>query len=151
MKWNLTRYALIISLGGFFLASNVLSVAESATCPLNSSSKLKTVLAKGEKIYNSSCGICHAPAMASTLNAVPAHDMQQWKPYIVDACKNSNAAGCSGKDLKNPNPLTASCVLLPIAKTGKQTKGIMPAKGNCTKCSDKDLQSAIVFMLSKKK
>lgn len=147
------RKILFASMAAMLCATTNIYAADA--CPVTSSSDMKAVLKKGASIYATNCGLCHAPAMASTLNAPPAHDAQAWGTFYTDACKTStNKAACSAQALKDAatklDPVTASCALLPIAKTGKTAKGVMPPKGNCATCTDQDLQSAIIFMLSKK-
>lgn len=79
----------------------------------------------GEDLFNSTCSTCHAPAVAPTIGAPPAHDTAAWAPRIangIDAAVESAKAG----------------------------KGAMPPKGMCMDCTDEQLHAAIEFMSSAK-
>ena len=136
----------------------VTSAYSASNCPLqkSSSSSLATVKAAlkvGQERFKETCAMCHATGMASPNTPIP-HKIATWIPFIKAACKkDSTAKICSNKDLKNLDAsklLEASCLLLPFALEGKKGTAMM-ARGGCAKCTDKDLQSVLVFMLSEKK
>lgn len=144
MKSNrLIRCVVIVAIGGLFLATNAFS--DTVEC-LPSSSDMKTVLTNGKKIYDATCGVCHNPSMAAAPTPA-AHNEKDWDNMLTLACKGNDSKACSADALKKPDPLEASCVLLPIAIKGKNA---MPAKGGDANLSNDKLQSAITFMMSKK-
>ena len=79
-----------------------------------------SVLADGQKIYQTSCQACHASGAAG---APKTGDKEAWAPRIA-----------TGVD-----------AMLAIAIKGK---GAMPPKGACASCSDADLKAAIEYMVS---
>jgi len=79
-----------------------------------------SVLADGQKTYQTSCQACHATGAA---NAPKLGDKEAWAPRIA-----------TGVD-----------ALLAVAIKGK---GAMPPKGACASCSDADLKAAIEYMVS---
>lgn len=74
----------------------------------------------GADIYTKSCASCHTPGI---LNAPKPHNKPQWKPRMSD--------GVSG-----------------LLKSAIAGKGMMPAKGGCSTCSDDELKSVIEFMVT---
>ncbi len=82
-----------------------------------------SVLADGQKTYESSCQACHASGAAG---APKTGDKEAWAPRIA-----------TGMD-----------AMLAIAIKGK---GAMPPKGACASCSDDDLKAAIEYMVSQSK
>ena len=79
-----------------------------------------SVLADGQKIYQTSCQACHASGAAG---APKTGDKEAWAPRIA-----------TGVD-----------AMLAVAIKGK---GAMPPKGACASCSDADLKAAIEYMVS---
>jgi cytochrome c5 len=73
---------------------------------------------EGEAVYTKACTICHSTGVAG---APKAHDAEAWKPRLD-----------LGID-----------TLVATVKTGK---GVMPAGGMCTDCTDEDYKKAIEFM-----
>jgi len=82
-----------------------------------------SVLADGQKTYESSCQACHSTGAAG---APKTGDKEAWAPRIA-----------TGMD-----------TMLAIAIKGK---GAMPPKGACASCSDDDLKAAIEYMVSQSK
>lgn len=84
-------------------------------------------LAKGEKIYKTTCAICHATgaAGAPTLGNKP-----DWEPRIAQ-----------GKDTLYTHAINGF--------TGK--KGAMPPKGGNTSLADDDVKAGVDYMVSKSK
>lgn len=82
-----------------------------------------SVLADGQKTYQSSCQACHASGAAG---APKTGDKEAWAPRIA-----------TGMD-----------AMLAVAIKGK---GAMPPKGACASCSDDDLKAAIEYMVSQSK
>jgi cytochrome c5 len=76
--------------------------------------------AEGQKIYQTSCHVCHATGVAG---APKLGDKEAWAPRIA-----------TGMD-----------ALLTSAINGKNA---MPPKGTCMSCSDADLKAAIEYMVS---
>jgi len=79
-----------------------------------------SVLADGQKTYQTSCQACHA---AGAAGAPKLGDKEAWAPRIA-----------TGVD-----------AMLAVAIKGK---GAMPPKGACASCSDDDLKAAIEYMVS---
>ncbi|NOR39860.1 MAG: cytochrome c5 family protein [Gammaproteobacteria bacterium] len=79
-----------------------------------------SVLADGQKTYQTSCQACHASGAAG---APKLGDKEAWAPRIA-----------TGVD-----------AMLAVAIKGK---GAMPPKGACASCSDDDLKAAIEYMVS---
>jgi cytochrome c5 len=79
-----------------------------------------SVLADGQKTYQTSCQACHATGAAG---APKFGDKAAWAPRIA-----------TGVD-----------AMLAVAIKGK---GAMPPKGACASCSDDDLKAAIEYMVS---
>ena len=79
-----------------------------------------SVLADGQKTYQTSCQACHATGAAG---APKLGDKAAWAPRIA-----------TGVD-----------AMLAVAIKGK---GAMPPKGACAGCSDDDLKAAIEYMVS---
>ena len=79
-----------------------------------------SVLADGQKTYQTSCQACHATGAAG---APKLGDKEAWAPRIA-----------TGVD-----------AMLAVAIKGK---GAMPPKGACASCSDDDLKAAIEYMVS---
>lgn len=79
-----------------------------------------SVLADGQKTYQTSCQACHATGAAG---APKLGDKAAWAPRIA-----------TGVD-----------AMLAVAIKGK---GAMPPKGACASCSDDDLKAAIEYMVS---
>jgi len=79
-----------------------------------------SVLADGQKTYQTSCQACHATGAAG---APKFGDKDAWAPRIA-----------TGVD-----------AMLAVAIKGK---GAMPPKGACASCSDDDLKAAIEYMVS---
>ena len=82
-----------------------------------------SVLADGQKIYQSTCQACHASGAAG---APKLGDKDAWAPRIA-----------TGVD-----------AMLAVAIKGK---GAMPPKGACAACTDDDLKAAIEYMVSQSK
>ncbi len=82
-----------------------------------------SVLADGQKTYQSSCQACHASGAAG---APKLGDKEAWAPRIA----------------------TGIDAMLAVAIKGK---GAMPPKGACASCSDDDLKAAIEYMVSQSK
>ncbi len=123
--------------------------------------------AVGLKTYTSNCTTCHSKSMSQTMQAPAMQTPAAWTTYLVAAIKDAsknNTTDCSsltksssdtsGLNITNDQvqtltPQQKACYLLPIAKTGKTTGSkVMPPKGNCTACTDAELQDAISYMLS---
>ena len=79
-----------------------------------------SVLADGQKTYNTYCQACHNAGIA---NAPKLGDKAAWEPRI--------AAGMDA--------------MLAIAIKGKNA---MPPKGTCMACSDDELKATIEYMVS---
>ena len=79
-----------------------------------------SVLADGQKTYQTYCQACHNAGIA---NAPKLGDKAAWEPRI--------AAGMDA--------------MLATAVSGKNA---MPPKGTCMSCSDDDLKAAIEYMVS---
>ena len=79
-----------------------------------------SVLADGQKTYQTSCQACHATGAAG---APKFGDKAAWAPRIA----------------------TGIDAMLAVAIKGK---GAMPPKGACASCSDDDLKAAIEYMVS---
>ena len=79
-----------------------------------------SVLADGQKTYDTTCKVCHAAGVA---NAPKLGDKEAWAPRIA----------------------TGIDAMLAVAIKGK---GAMPPKGTCMSCSDADLKAAIEYMVS---
>jgi cytochrome c5 len=79
----------------------------------------------GESVYNQYCAVCHSAGVAG---APKFGDLTAWK-----------SRGWTGA--KNVAALTKSAIA---------GKNAMPAKGNCMDCSDKQIEQAIVYMVTKK-
>ncbi len=79
-----------------------------------------SVLADGQKTYQTSCQACHATGAAG---APKLGDKEAWASRIA-----------TGVD-----------AMLAVAIKGK---GAMPPKGACASCSDDDLKAAIEYMVS---
>ena len=79
-----------------------------------------SVLADGQKTYQTSCQACHATGAAG---APKLGNKEAWAPRIA-----------TGVD-----------AMLAVAIKGK---GAMPPKGACASCSDDDLKAAIEYMVS---
>lgn len=77
---------------------------------------------KAEQIYNSYCATCHATGVA---NAPKINDVATWKARA-----------------KSIDELVAS---------SKKGINAMPAMGLCADCTDAELKSTIIFMMSEKK
>jgi len=80
-----------------------------------------SVLADGQKTYDTYCQACHNTGAA---NAPKLGDKAAWEPRI--------AAGMDA--------------LMANATNGKNA---MPPKGTCMSCSDDDLKAAVEYMVSK--
>ncbi|MEN8206345.1 MAG: c-type cytochrome [Pseudomonadota bacterium] len=81
-----------------------------------------SVLADGQKTYQTSCQACHNPA--SVIPNVPKlGDKAAWAPRIATGIDAMLATAIKGK-------------------------GAMPPKGTCMTCSDADLKEAIEYMVS---
>ena len=78
-----------------------------------------SVLADGQKTYNTYCQACHNAGIA---NAPKLGDKAAWEPRL--------ALGIDG--------LLASAI---------KGKNAMPPKGTCMACSDDDLKAAIEYMV----
>ena len=79
-----------------------------------------SVLADGQKTYQSSCQSCHASGVAGSPKL---GDKAAWAPRIA-----------TGVD-----------AMLAVAIKGK---GAMPPRGACAACTDDDLKAAIEYMVS---
>ena len=79
-----------------------------------------SVLADGQKTYQTSCQACHATGAAG---APKLGNKEAWAPRIA-----------TGVD-----------AMLAVAIKGK---GARPPKGACASCSDDDLKAAIEYMVS---
>ena len=79
-----------------------------------------SVLADGQKTYQTRCQACHASGAAG---APKFGDKAAWAPRIA----------------------TGIDAMLAVAIKGK---GAMPPKGACASCSDDDLKAAIEYMVS---
>ena len=75
---------------------------------------------RGQRIYEQYCVVCHRDGIAG---APKFRDKSDWQPRLSQ---------------KSIESLTATA-----------TKGLnaMPAKGTCQECNDKDIQSAIEYMV----
>jgi cytochrome c5 len=82
-----------------------------------------SVLADGQKTYQSSCQACHASGAAG---APKLGDKEAWAPRIA----------------------TGIDAMLAVAIKGK---GAMPPKGACATCTDDQLKAAIEYMVSQSK
>lgn len=80
-----------------------------------------SVLADGQKTYQTFCQACHNAGVA---NAPKLGDKAAWEPRIA-----------TGMD-----------AMLATALKGKNA---MPPKGTCMSCSDDDMKAAIEYMVSK--
>lgn len=74
----------------------------------------------GEEIFKATCATCH---IAGVANAPKAHDELAWK------AKN--------KSIKE------------LVESSKKGLNVMPPKGLCMDCTDKELEEAIEFMMQK--
>ena len=77
---------------------------------------------KAEQIYNASCATCHATGVA---NAPKTNDITAWKARA-----------------KSIDELIAS---------SKKGVNAMPPMGLCTDCTDAELKTTIMYMMSEKK
>lgn len=107
----------------------------------------------GQSVYAQSCQTCHATSMAQMLKAPASQNEADWKPFILsamaDAAKNKTTHCSSTLDYEKLTVAEKACYLLPIAKSGKTTSdAAMPPYGNCTNCSDAQLEKAIEYMLN---
>jgi cytochrome c5 len=79
-----------------------------------------TVLASGQKIYQTSCQACHATGAAG---APKLGDKEAWAPRIAQGTDTLVASVMNGKNA-------------------------MPPKGACASCSDEDIKAAVEYMVS---
>lgn len=77
----------------------------------------------GEEVYKAVCATCHA---AGLMNAPKFGDKAAWKPRIAQGVP----------------------VLYDHALKGIR---MMPAKGTCTACTDKEIKNGVDYMVSKAK
>lgn len=127
MKPNLLTAAVIIA--GLFGLSFSANADTDTKLPIAAKAFSKDDLEAGKKTYDQYCHICHAEGIAG---APKYGDVSAWKPHIDKGSK---------EDLER---------LYKHAVEGYQGKnGVMPPKGTCMTCSDKDLQHAVQFMISK--
>jgi cytochrome c5 len=82
-----------------------------------------SVLASGQKIYQSSCQACHASGAAG---APKLGDKEAWAPRIATGVDAMTAVAIAGK-------------------------GAMPPRGACAACSDEDIKAAVEYMASQSK
>ena len=85
----------------------------------------KETLLLGEKIYSKSCSHCHTAGVAG---AKKIDNYSYWN-------------GIASKGMKK--------VFDNASRGYNGTYGMMPPKGNCLNCSDKELKASIYFMLYK--
>ncbi len=76
----------------------------------------------GKRIYQAFCAICHAIKPIIPANAPKFRHLKDWQPRLKQQQGD-------------------------LFKHVDQGLGVMPARGGCFECSDKDLLAAIKFML----
>ena len=114
---------LIIGLGAIALSTTVFAAGSNAL---------------GNKIFSQHCAVCHTSGVAG---APKAHDTKAWDTRLDKAMTA----------LKKTNPkATKKEAMNTFVTNVKKGMGAMPAGGMCPKCSDKDYQAAIKFMMAKK-
>ncbi|PTQ91014.1 c-type cytochrome [Agitococcus lubricus] len=77
----------------------------------------------GEAVYKAVCATCHA---AGLMNAPKLGDKAAWKPRIAQGMPKLYEHALKGIRM-------------------------MPAKGTCTNCSDKEIKNAVDYLVSKAK
>ncbi len=105
--------------------------------------------ASGSEIYNNYCITCHSPQMSEIFSSPTVHDQKAWgerKKAAFDKVmeKDNNIINLS--EIEKDNVILN--FLLASATNG--TDNGMPPKGTCMECTDEDLKSAILFMMSSK-